>query len=152
VQDPESGALTGAAFLGRLEEEVARATRHTLPCVVIAVAVVNLPAYEAAQGRPRVAELARMIAELLRLGSRRYDVVGRADVDRFLLLLPMSNAAGGESRAVRLREALAKFPFPGAHDVPGFGFRVGVSSFPDSAKEPAALIEAASPELQAKSP
>ncbi len=150
--DAESGALTGAAFAARVEEELARATRHTLPFAVIAVGVVNLPTYEAAQGSARVAELARMINELLRLGSRRYDVVGRADVDRFLLLLPMSNAAGAESRAARLREALAKFPFPGVHEVAGFGFRVAIAAFPDSGKDPATLIEAASRGLQANLP
>jgi response regulator RpfG family c-di-GMP phosphodiesterase len=142
--DPDSGALTSAAFVGRLDEEVARATRHTLPCAIIAVGVIGLPAYEASQGHARVAELARMVYELLKLGSRRYDVVGRADVDRFLLLLPMSNAAGAEARAGRLREALAKFPFPGAHEVAGFGFRVGTSSFPASGKDAGALIAAAS--------
>jgi response regulator RpfG family c-di-GMP phosphodiesterase len=150
--DGDSGALTGPAFVARLEEEVARATRHTLPFAVIAVGVVNLSAYEAANGRGRVVEVARMIFELLRLGSRRYDVVGRADVDRFLLLLPMSNAAGAGSRAARLREALAKFPFPGATDVPGFGFRVGTRSFPEDGTDPAALVEAASRDAQAKLP
>lgn len=150
--DGESGALTGSAFVQRVEEELARATRHTLPFAVIAVGIVNFPAYEAGQGRARAAETARMVNELLRLGSRRYDVVGRADVDRFLLLLPMSNAAGAESRAARLREALAKFPFPGAHEVAGFGFRVATSAFPGDGKDPATLIEAASRGLQPNQP
>jgi response regulator RpfG family c-di-GMP phosphodiesterase len=150
--DAESGALTNGAFVARLEEELARAMRHKLPFALLAVGVVNLPAYEAAQGSTRVAELARMINELLRLGSRRYDVVGRADVDRFLLLLPMSNSVGAESRAARLREALAKFPFPGTHEVPGFGFRVATASFPENGEDPATLVAAASQGLQANLP
>jgi len=142
--DGDSGALTGPAFMSRLEEEVARATRHTLPCAVVAVGLVDLPAYEAHHGQARVGELARMVFELLRLGSRRYDVVGRDRVDRFLLLLPMSNAAGAQARVERLREALAKFPFPGTHEVATFGFKVSASSFPEDGREPAALLAAAS--------
>lgn len=146
--DGESGALTGAAFAARVDEELARSTRHSLPCAVIAVGLVNLAAYEATNGHARVAELARMVFELLRLGSRRYDVVGRAEADRFLLLLPMCDAAGSESRAGRLREALAKFPFPGTHEVEGFGFRVATSNFPAGGKDPATLIASATRELQ----
>jgi PleD family two-component response regulator len=144
TSDGESGALTGTAFAGRLDEELARATRHKLPCAVIAVGLAKLPEYETVHGHARVAELARMVFELLRLGSRRYDVVGRAEADRFLLLLPMCDSAGAESRAARLREALAKFPFPGTHQVEGFGFRVATASFPESGQDPAGLIAAAS--------
>jgi diguanylate cyclase (GGDEF)-like protein len=152
TSDGECGALTGAAFAARLDEELARATRHSQPCAVIAVGIVKLAEYEVTNGHARCAELARMVYELLRLGSRRYDVVGRAEADRFLMLLPMSNAAGAESRAGRLREALAKFPFPGTQQAEGFGFRVAVSAFPAGGKDPATLIATATQGLKDKGP
>jgi diguanylate cyclase (GGDEF)-like protein len=150
--DAESGALTGSAFAARLDEELARSTRHKQSCAVIAVGVVNLAAYEAANGHARCAETSRMVVELLHLGSRRYDVVGRVEADRFLMLLPMCNTAGAESRAGRLREALSKFPFPGAQGVEGFGFRVCLSAFPEGGQDPATLIASACSGLKANQP
>jgi diguanylate cyclase (GGDEF)-like protein len=138
--DLESGALTARAFAERLEEEVTRTTRHSLPCALVAIGLEGFDAYTARHGAARAGELMRMIHEVVRLGSRRYDAVGRDRPDRFLLLLPMANGAGALARAARLREALAKFPFPGAAEVPELAFDVHTVAFPEDGATAAALI------------
>jgi response regulator RpfG family c-di-GMP phosphodiesterase len=142
THDQDSGALTAAAIGERLEEEVTRATRHRHPCALIAVRLLGLNAYASRQGQARLAELLRMAHEVVRLGSRRYDAIGRDRLDRFVLILPMANAAGAVARAARLKEALAKFPFPGAADVPELAFDIAAASFPEDGESAAALVTA----------
>ncbi|HEY3356572.1 MAG TPA: response regulator [Polyangia bacterium] len=140
--DLDSGALSARAFTDRLEEELTRAARHKLPCALIAVALEGLSAYGGRHGPARVGELMRMVHELIRLGSRRYDLVGRDQPGRLMLLLPMANGAGAHARAGRLREALAKFPFPGAAEVPELRFVVRTAAFPEDGESAAALLQA----------
>jgi len=145
THDEDSGALTAAALGGRLEEELTRATRHRHGCALVAVRIRGLNAYASRQGRARLAELLRMAHELVRLGSRRYDVIGRDRPDRFVLVIPMADGAGAVARADRLREALAKFPSPGAAEVPELGFDIATAAFPADGENAAALLAALDP-------
>jgi len=139
--DAETGTLQGSALQVRIEEEIARATRHSLACALVGVKILGWDAYARRHGTEQRGELVRMVVELIRLGSRRYDVLGRPKPDRFVLLLPMCNGQGALARAARLRDALAKFPFPGVREVSEFGLQIVTAAFPEDGREAAALME-----------
>ena len=151
----ESGALSATAFRERVDSELARAARYELPVSIVAVAAPQLPVVEVEHGRERSDQLARTVVEMLRLGSRKFDCVGRLGPDRFAVLLPQTDGEGARSRLDRLRVAFERFPLGAHEDVLGserldiMGAAVG---YPNDAQSPSELIEAADRAVDAAMP
>jgi diguanylate cyclase (GGDEF)-like protein len=151
----ESGAYARVPFRERVAEEVTRAARFKLSVSLIMLAAPILPVIEIEQGHERASHVARTIAEMLRLGSRRFDVIGRQGSDRFAVLLPQCDAAGAASRLERIRLGLSRFPMGPLEDLLAGGALeiVGASaSFPGDGTSAEALLEAAERALDAELP
>jgi PleD family two-component response regulator len=150
----ESGALATDAFRERVEAEVARAARFALPVSIVVLAAPLLPVVEQEHGREMAEQVARTVAEILRLGSRRFDAVGRLDTERFAVLLPHSDPPGARARLERLLTAFARFPVAAHEDLLGGGLDIigAAVSYPDDATTPDELVEAAQRALDAVLP
>jgi RNA polymerase sigma-B factor len=83
VIDAGTGLPTAAAMHARLREEVSRAVRAGRPLAALALTLCPLPE----RARERDALLATC-AELVRPCIRRYDLLGRWDTGRLLVILP----------------------------------------------------------------
>ena len=155
VQLDESGALKPAAFRERVDAELARAARYEQAVAIMAVATPQLPMVEMEHGRERADQLARTVVEMLRLGSRRFDCVGRLGPDRFAVLLPQADPEGARARLDRLRVAFERFPLGALEDILGserLDILGATVAYPQDAKSPSELVEAAERAVDAAMP
>jgi len=85
------------------------------------------------------------IAEILQNCIRLSDVVARYGGEEFVVLLPETIKEEAQVMAERIREAIESRPFPGGETQPGgkLTISLGLSSFPEDGRGPAALIKAA---------
>src|SRR5262245_41101323 len=150
-----TGAWNQRAFRERLTEELLRARRFAEPLSLLLLGVPLLPAIQLEQGRERADHLGRTVVEMLRLGSRCYDAIGRLDLDRFAVIMPRCDARGALARLARLRQVLARTPIGPLEDVVADG-RLGMAaacvSFGGELRTAEALLEAAERALEIELP
>ena len=107
TRDRLTGMLTRPVFEEALAHEVASASRHGAPSLLVAD-LDGLTAWTEAQGHLAADLLVVRLAEILTRSSRRSDVMGRLGVDQLAVLLPRTEAARGLVVARRvLARALA---------------------------------------------
>lgn len=122
------------------EARRARRFRHDLSLLVIEVD--HYEALEAAHGASRAGLLLGELGLVLTRQVRSFDLLGRHGAHGFMMVLPQTDAAGALETAERLREAIARRPFPLVGEG-GVTVSMGVATFPEDAEEPRDLPAAA---------
>lgn len=146
--DRETGLYTAAA-LTRCAEQVgalARRRHEPLACVTLGLAPFDHGTPGPRLGDEERDETFAMVAEFLRLHSRKSDIVGHVGESRLAILAPDTDAGGARMLVTRLRRALEqsdqRAPSP-AQPAVRAGYSA-VSDLADSGLDPADLLLRAS--------
>lgn len=140
-------SLTGIAnrhrFFDRLEHALAVAKRYDTLAAVLFIDLNEFKKVNDTFGHHTGDELLRMVAKRLQDRTRESDTLARIGGDEFgLLLTGLNDQEGGIATARSLLEVL-KEPFSIQDAEVEVGATIGISFYPDDAKEPVALISRA---------
>jgi diguanylate cyclase (GGDEF)-like protein len=111
IEDSLTGLHNRRYLTPRLEEEVARARRHSRP---LCAAMCDIDHFKEINDRHSHAlgdEVLKRIATLIRETARETDIVSRYGGEEFLLVLPDTDLAGAEVLTERLRVSVAGHPW-----------------------------------------
>ena len=109
IIDPLTGVHNRRAFDELFATEHARAKRDGKPLSVVMVEIDSLSVHQEEFGRTSGNELLQKIAMLLRSNARPYDVISRYESERFVVVLPGTDAPSSRLAAERWRKAIASY-------------------------------------------
>jgi len=127
-KDEVTGLYNRRFFSLRLEEELSRYRRFNHPVSVVLLDLDGFKAVNDEFGHTVGDETLREVAQILMKHSRGINVVSRYGGDEFAVLLVETSKAGARLYADRIREVVAKHPFPHGKVVTA---SFGVASLPD---------------------
>lgn len=113
IIDPVTGVYKRAYLDKRLHEELRRSERHGLSCSVLLVEVDCFEAFKNQFGHYKAELMLEHLADVLRVGVRDHDIVGRYDHVTFAIMLPSTPAAAAEAVGARLERTVAGTEFEG---------------------------------------
>ncbi len=143
--DPLTGLHNRAALDARFAAELASAREGASSLSVLLLDLDNPVKIPGAHGQPAADAVLKALAGIVVKGARSTDVSGRLDGGKVVVVLGATNKDQACAFAERLRETIARTPFP----VPGLdaplrvAASIGVSAFPEDADTPAGLVKAA---------
>jgi DNA-binding NtrC family response regulator/predicted ArsR family transcriptional regulator len=143
IEDPETGLLVHAHFVARLGEEIDRASHNGTPLFLAMVRWRPAGGESREETRRVVATLARE----LRRATREREIVARAGLFEFEVLLPLGGAERAEELRRGLRERLADPQSLGADAVARLEIASG--GFPEDARSADFLLSAVRRRLDA---
>ncbi|OZI20004.1 GGDEF domain-containing protein [Bordetella genomosp. 9] len=119
-----------------------------MPFAVAVIDIDNFKAINDSHGHDMGDDVIRMLASLMRHGSRSNDVLGRAGGEEFTMLLPATSLDDAVRAAERLRAAMENTINPTGSKVT---ISIGVSRYPDHGNDVYAVLKEADKALyQAK--
>jgi len=127
-KDEVTGLYNRRFFSLRLEEELSRYRRFNHPVSVVLLDLDGFKAVNDEFGHTVGDDTLREVAQILMKHSRGINVVSRYGGDEFAVLLVETSKAGARLYADRIREVVAKHPFPHGKVVTA---SFGVASLPD---------------------
>lgn len=127
-KDELTGLYNRRFFNLRLEEELSRYRRFNHPVSVVLLDLDGFKAVNDEFGHTVGDETLREVSQILMKHSRGINVVSRYGGDEFAVLLVETSKAGARLYADRIREVVAKFPFPRGKVMTA---SFGVASLPD---------------------
>lgn len=133
--DNLTGAFTKAAVLGTIDSMIARA-----PNAMFSLMLFDLDYFKAindTQGHLTGDKCLKQLAAIARASFRTEDMIGRYGGDEFMILLPGANPLMAGMVAERFRQNVEK----GSN--PGFTVSIGISTFPQDAKDSKGMVETA---------
>lgn len=139
VRDPLTGLFTMDYLRERLNEELARSRMHRYELSICLLGLAGRFAGE--RPRPESERLLVAVAEVLGAASRRSDLVGRYDDQRFIFVLPETGSSASVL-AERCRQRLAQRLQP-------LELRAGIAVYPATAATAEVLLSAAEQALAA---
>jgi diguanylate cyclase (GGDEF)-like protein/PAS domain S-box-containing protein len=114
TSDPLTGLANHRSFHERLGAETARARRSGAPLSLVVIDLDHFKRVNDTFGHPVGDEVLREVADRLREGARREDVIARVGGEEFAWLLPEADLAAATEAAERLRTRIRERPFAGA--------------------------------------
>ncbi len=153
VTDGLTGLFNHRHFHERLALEVERSQRSGRPLSLLMIDVDHFKSFNDSYGHPAGDEVLRRLAIMLTAERRANDVVARYGGEEFSVILVESGKAAALLLAERLRLAARNLspqadPASVAHETQ-ISISVGVATFPDDARDAAALVRAADTALYA---
>jgi diguanylate cyclase (GGDEF)-like protein len=125
-----------------LERVLERARRDGSPIGLIMLEIDNFKRYNDTYGHRSGDEALRMVARLLRRGSRPSDIVARYGGDEFMVILPGASKAATQETAERMRRAVEAYPLIlGDEVITTITLSVGVAAYPHDGSTVDALVE-----------
>ena len=126
-----------------LERLLERCSRDGEPLALIMLEVDNFKRYNDTYGHQRGDEVLRIVADLLRKGSRTSDFVARYGGDEFMIVLPNTSKEAALEIAERLRRSVEAYPFLlGENIVTSVTLSVGVAASSEDGDTVDAIVEA----------
>ncbi len=126
-----------------LERALERCRRDNQPLAAIMLEIDSFKRYNDTYGHQRGDDVLRIVADLLRKGSRLTDIVARYGGDEFMIVLPNTSKETASEIAERLRRAVEAYPFLlGESIVTTVTLSVGVAASPDDGDMVDALVDA----------
>ena len=143
VTDGLTKLLLRRTLLERLESELKRAGQTETPLSFILVDIDHFKSVNDTYGHPAGDKVLREIAQMVKKKVRDVDLCGRYGGEEFAVLLPATDLKGAKLVAERIREGVRKEAFELRGEKRSITISLGISSFPEDAREMEALIERA---------
>lgn len=116
-------------FYTRLEEEYERSVRYEIPLAVIMIDIDNFKSVNDTYGH-RVGDVVlREIADMIKRGVRKTDIVARYGGEEFAVILPHTALPGAIDEGERLRDMIANHSYAGLIN-DRITISVGVAAYP----------------------
>jgi diguanylate cyclase (GGDEF)-like protein len=126
-----------------MERMLEHCHREERPLALIMLEIDNFKRYNDTYGHQRGDEVLRIVAEMLRKGSRATDIVARYGGDEFMIVLPDTRKDTAGEVGERLRRAIEAYPFRlGENIVTNVTLSVGIAASPDDGETVDALVDA----------
>lgn len=145
IMDELTGLYNRRYFFSSLESEIIRARRYGYPVSLLFLDLDFFKRYNDRYGHIVGDQLLRELGGILRKEIRTVDIPARYGGEEFAIILPMTQRSGAISVAERIRRRVMENPFctglipSGTH----ITISIGVSSFPEDAKDADMLIRKA---------
>jgi two-component system cell cycle response regulator len=145
VTDELTGLANRRRLMAELERELRRSERHGRPFSILMLDVDRFKSFNDTYGHPAGDALLKRLANTLRKCVRDVDMVARYGGEEFLVMLPETPAADAAMVAERIRASTEadRFTPDGGSAALNVTVSIGSAAFPDDAKTPDTLIEAA---------
>lgn len=145
VTDELTGLANRRLLTGELEREVRRSDRHGHPFVVLMLDVDKFKHFNDTYGHPAGDGVLKRLSKTLKESVRDVDTVARYGGEEFLVILPETPTGEAARVAERIRAHTEKDRFApnGGGTEVNVTVSIGFAMFPDHAKTPETLIEAA---------
>jgi diguanylate cyclase (GGDEF)-like protein len=128
----------------RLDEELNRADRFNHPLGLIMLDIDDFKAFNDAYGHPRGDAVLKGVSQVIKANLREMDIAARYGGEEFVVLLPETELEGVVAVAERIRAQFAEMAMAAFEDAPvGRTVSVGVASYPEHARTPSKLVDAA---------
>jgi diguanylate cyclase (GGDEF)-like protein len=125
-----------------MDRMLERCRREERSLAVIMLEIDNFKRYNDTYGHQRGDEVLRIVADLLRKGSRANDLVARYGGDEFMIVLPDTGKETAGEVGERLRRAIEAYPFRlGENIVTNVTLSVGIAASPDDGETVDALVD-----------
>lgn len=145
-RDALCGLANHGHFWTTLGVELKRAERYGRELGVVMIDIDRFKDFNDRYGHAAGDELLAAVARLIAEGCRSSDLAARYGGDEFAVILPETSLAGAASFGEKIRESVACHPFgPGGE--PRITISVGAAEFPQQARSPRELVDAADAEL-----
>jgi len=141
--DPLTGVYNRRHFTTRLLEEMERARRLKNPLAVLMIDVNNFKHFNDQFGHARGDFVLEQVARILRLHSRRTDVIARIGGDEFAVVLADADPPGAHIVAKRLRKQVALEGTGSLAFLGSVTISIGVGEWNRSITSPEELMELA---------
>jgi diguanylate cyclase (GGDEF)-like protein len=147
TRDPLTGLDNHASFQQSVRKEIARGQRYGAPCALVLASIDRFRDVNASHGFSGGDALLGALGAFLIQGGRVTDVLARFGGDTFAVLLPETDRTGAATRADDLRRTMAEAEL--GTGLPRITVSLGVSAFPEDARDAESLIAAAAISLDA---
>jgi len=138
LTDPLTGLANYRRLIEVLRSEIARSNRTRRPFTVVMLDMNGLKAINDRHGHLTGSRALCRLADALLKVCREVDTAARFGGDEFVLVLPDTDAEGGQRVLDRLHNRLAADP-----DSPAISVAGGIAVFPDDGDNPTALVRTA---------
>jgi two-component system cell cycle response regulator len=145
ILDDLTGLSNRRHFFERLGQELRRSQRYGRPLSLVMLDIDRFKDYNDRYGHLAGDEVLRRVGEILRRHCRDVDVAARYGGDEFGLILPETDAGAAARQAERIRDAVARNPFPagGPEEVVDLTVSAGVAVVTEIMRKPEDMIRAA---------
>jgi len=145
VTDELTGLANRRQLTFELEREVQRSERHERSFAVLLLDVDRFKQFNDTYGHPAGDAVLKRLANVLRESSREVDTVARYGGEEFLVIVPEADAAAAAAVAERIRAGAERDRFtPEGFDTElNVTVSIGYAVFPQHARTPERLVEAA---------
>jgi diguanylate cyclase (GGDEF)-like protein len=152
--DGLTGLVNHRTFQERFSAMLGRADRHSFPVSLILTDIDHFKKVNDTYGHPTGDEVLRRVAAILKASARKIDIVARYGGEEFALVLESTDRAGARQLAERIRTEVSQQAFnPQGGTATKGAFKatlsLGVSTYPDDAREKAEIIARADQSLYA---
>lgn len=134
ITDGLTGAFVRRHLLERLNEELVRAEHFNTRVSVLMIDVDDFKDYNDKYGHLKGDMLLKKVASALKSGVRDIDIIGRYGGEEFCIVFPDTASKGAEYVANRIRQSIENLKAT---------ISIGVSTYPEDAKDSSHLIEKA---------
>jgi len=131
VTDKLTGLYNVRYLESRLKDEFKRAERYSEPLSCIVIKIDKFDELSEEHGREFIEEVLKDFAEILRSGTREFDIVVRSKEIEFVILLPRTHFTGSLSVATRIWQSVQDFPFMKIGQKVNVYVSMGVAFFPN---------------------
>ncbi|MBC6905967.1 EAL domain-containing protein [Saccharophagus sp. K07] len=145
--DSLTGLLNRNLLMNRLEQALKRCDRYKQRCALLHLDIDHFKPVNETYGHTVGDELLQAVAERIRNHCRNTDSPARVGSDEFLILLENVDKNTGRKVADKLLKAL-EAPFELSGHVVQVGVSIGISTYPDTAKNAEELIKQADQALR----
>jgi diguanylate cyclase (GGDEF)-like protein len=147
--DGLTGLVNHRTFQERFSTMLGRADRHDLAVSLLLTDIDHFKKVNDTYGHPTGDEVLRRVAGILKASARKIDIVARYGGEEFAIVLDGTDREGARQLAERVRAEVEQQSFPSSKGAFKATLSIGVSSYPDDAREKAELISRADQSLYA---
>jgi diguanylate cyclase (GGDEF)-like protein len=149
ITDTLTGLPNRRAFDARLDEEIRRSSRYHHPFSLLMIDLDRFKIVNDTFGHPAGDRTLQVVANCLQKAVRDTDFIARYGGDEFTMILPETKKSQAEVLKAKIKEALShcKMPWENGGYTLTITLSVGISCYPDEAKNAEKLIAIADEDL-----